>query len=135
LSEENLKEKIEKLKALKILFVEDEKNLREIIGETFTKLEVQFDTAENGQIALEMIKEKSYDLVVTDINMPVMNGLDLIENIRNTLDLHIPVYIMSAHTEQKYIDRAKELEVENYIMKPFDFIKFINMTYDTKFAS
>jgi YesN/AraC family two-component response regulator len=135
LSEENLKEKIEKLKELKILFVEDEKNLREIIGETFTKLEVQFDTAENGQIALEMIKEKSYDLVVTDINMPVMNGLDLIENIRNTLDLHIPVYIMSAHTEQKYIDRAKELEVENYIMKPFDFIKFINMTYDTKFAS
>jgi YesN/AraC family two-component response regulator len=135
LSEENLKEKIEKLKALKILFVEDEKNLREIIGETFTKLEVQFDTAENGQIALEMIKEHPYDLVVTDINMPVMNGLDLIENIRNTLDLHIPVYIMSAHTEQRYIDRAKELEVENYIMKPFDFIKFINMTYETKFAS
>jgi CheY-like chemotaxis protein len=135
LSEENLKEKIEKLKALKILFVEDEKNLREIIGETFTKLEVQFDTAENGQIALEMIKEHPYDLVVTDINMPVMNGLDLIENIRNTLDLHIPVYIMSAHTEQRYLDRAKELEVENYIMKPFDFIKFINMTYETKFAS
>jgi YesN/AraC family two-component response regulator len=130
-----MQEKIAKLKTIKILFVEDEKNLREIIGETFTKLEVQFDTAENGQIALEMIKEKSYDLVVTDINMPVMNGLDLIENIRNTLDLHIPVYIMSAHTEQKYIDRAKELEVENYIMKPFDFIKFINMTYDTKFAS
>jgi YesN/AraC family two-component response regulator len=82
-----------------------------------------------------MIKEHPYDLVVTDINMPVMNGLDLIENIRNTLDLHIPVYIMSAHTEQRYIDRAKELEVENYIMKPFDFIKFINMTYETKFAS
>jgi YesN/AraC family two-component response regulator len=130
-----LKEKIEKLKALKILFVEDEKNLREIIGETFTKLEVQFDTAENGQVALAMIKDYPYDLVVTDINMPIMNGLDLIENIRNTLDLHIPVYIMSAHTEQRYVDRAKELEVENYIMKPFDFIKFINMTYETKFAS
>lgn len=130
-----MKEKIEKLKALKILFVEDEKNLREIIGETFTKLEVQFDTAENGQVALAMIKDYPYDLVVTDINMPIMNGLDLIENIRNTLDLHIPVYIMSAHTEQRYVDRAKELEVENYIMKPFDFIKFINMTYETKFAS
>lgn len=130
-----MKEKIEKLKALKILFVEDEKNLREIIGETFTKLEVQFDTAENGQVALAMIKDYPYDLVVTDINMPIMNGLELIENIRNTLDLHIPVYIMSAHTEQRYVDRAKELEVENYIMKPFDFIKFINMTYETKFAS
>lgn len=128
-----MKEKIEKLKLLKILFVEDEESLRNIIKETFTKLDVTFDTAENGQEAFEKIQQNHYDLIVTDINMPILNGLDLIEKIRHILDLHIPVYIMSAHTEQRFLDRAKELEVENYIMKPFDFINFINMTYETQF--
>ena len=128
-----MKEKIEKLKLLKILFVEDEESLRNIIKVTFTKLDVTFDTAENGQEAFEKIQQNHYDLIVTDINMPILNGLDLIDKIRNILDLHIPVYIMSAHTEQRYLDRAKELEVENYIMKPFDFINFINMTYETQF--
>jgi YesN/AraC family two-component response regulator len=128
-----MKEKLEKLKLLKILFVEDEENLRTIIKDTFTKLNVIFDTAENGQEAFEKIQSKPYDLVVTDINMPIMNGLDLIEKIRNTLHSHVPVYIMSAHTEQRYLDKAKELEVEQYIMKPFDFINFINMTYETNF--
>jgi len=130
-----MQEKLAKLKELNILFVEDEESLRNIITETFSKLGVHFETAENGKIALEKIQNDSYDLIVTDINMPIMNGLDLVEKVRHTLNLHIPIYIMSAHTEQRYLDRAKELEVENYIMKPFDFIRFINMTYETKFVS
>ena len=62
-----------------------------------------------------------------------MNGLDMVQKIREDLKLDIPVYIMSAHTEDKYVARAKELNVENYIMKPFDFINFINLTYETNF--
>ena len=126
-------EKIEKIKKLHILFVEDEKDLRNIITNTFTKLQVNFDTAENGEIALEKIKTNHYDLIVTDINMPIMNGLELLKIIREELKMDIPVYIMSAHTNKEYTNKAKELGVNNYIMKPFDFIKFINMTYDTKF--
>lgn len=130
-----MKEKIDKLKEISILFVEDEDNLRNIIKDTFTKLGVIFDTAENGQTAFSKIQDKKYDLVVTDINMPIMNGLDLIEKIRKNLHLTIPVFIMSAHTEQQYVDRAKELGVEKYIMKPFDFIDFINMTYNVNFEN
>jgi len=65
-------------------------------------------------------------MVITDINMPVMNGLEMIEKLKeNNIDL--PVIIMSAHTELEYQNKAKELGVNNYLLKPFDFIKFINL--------
>ncbi len=125
--------KIAKLKSIKILFVEDEEDLCNIISDTLTKLQANFKTANNGKIALDKFKEDNdFDLIVTDINMPVMNGLELIKNIR---DMHsdIPVVIMSAHTEPEYIKSAEELGVKNYLLKPFDFIKFINLVSELDF--
>ena len=110
--------KIAKLKSIKILFVEDEEDLCNIISDTLTKLQANFETANNGKVALEKFKESNdFDLIVTDINMPVMNGLELIKNIR---DMHsdIPVVIMSAHTEPEYIKSAEELGVKNYLLHP-----------------
>jgi YesN/AraC family two-component response regulator len=128
-----MQEKIAKLQSVKILFVEDETDLVTIISDTLSKLKANFETAENGQIALDKFKEHSdFDLIVTDINMPVMNGLELIKNIRE-LDSDIPVIIMSAHTEPEYIKSAEELGVENYLLKPFDFIKFINLISQLEF--
>jgi YesN/AraC family two-component response regulator len=122
-----MQEKIAKLQSVKILFVEDETDLVAIISDTLSKLKANFETAENGQVALDKFKEvKDFDLIVTDINMPIMNGLELIKNIRE-IDKDIPVIIMSAHTEPEYIKSAEELGVENYLLKPFDFIKFINI--------
>lgn len=122
-----MKEKIAKLQSVKILFVEDETDLVAIISDTLSKLKANFETAENGQVALDKFKEiKDFDLIVTDINMPIMNGLELIKNIRE-IDKDIPVIIMSAHTEPEYIKSAEELGVDNYLLKPFDFIKFINI--------
>lgn len=120
-------DKIENLKKQKILFVEDEENLRQIISDTFTKIGVEFDTASNGLEGFEMIKNGEYDLVVTDINMPLMNGLDMVEKVKNELHFDIPVFIMSAHTCKEYTEKAQELGVQNYMMKPFDFINFINL--------
>ncbi len=122
-----MQEKIAKLQSVKILFVEDETDLVAIISDTLSKLKANFETAENGQVALDKFKEiKDFDLIVTDINMPIMNGLELIKNIRE-IDKDIPVIIMSAHTEPEYIKSAEELGVDNYLLKPFDFIKFINI--------
>ncbi|PLY07883.1 MAG: hypothetical protein C0625_04040 [Arcobacter sp.] len=122
-----MQEKIDKLKSLKILFVEDEEDLIEIITDTLIKINANFLTAKNGEEALKIIKkEVNIDVIVTDINMPVMNGLLMIEKLRNNNN-DIPVIIMSAHTENEYIDRAKELGVDNYLLKPFDFIKFIDI--------
>ncbi len=125
--------KIAKLKAVRILFVEDEVDLCNIISDTLTKLQANFETANNGKIALEKFtNDDSFDLIVTDINMPVMNGLDLIQRIRD-MGSDIPVVIMSAHTEPEYIKSAEELGVKNYLLKPFDFIKFINLVSELEF--
>lgn len=122
-----MQDKINKLKLLKILFVEDEEDLIEIITDTLIKINANFLTAKNGEEALEIIeREGDIDVIVTDINMPVMNGILMIENLRKNNN-NIPIIIMSAHTESDYIDRAKELGIDNYLLKPFDFIKFIDI--------
>ena len=75
-----MQEKIKKLKSLKILFVEDENDLIEIIVDTLKKLDADYLTASNGKEALAIIeKNMDIDIIVTDINMPVMNGLVFIK--------------------------------------------------------
>jgi len=128
-----MQDKIAKLQSVKILFVEDETDLVTIISDTLSKLKANFETAENGQVALDKFKSVGdFDLIVTDINMPVMNGLELIKNIRDS-GSDVPVVIMSAHTEPEYIKSAEELGVDNYLLKPFDFIKFINIVASLEF--
>jgi YesN/AraC family two-component response regulator len=120
-------EKIEKLRGLKLLFVEDEEDLLSIISDALTKLQADFLTANNGEEALTILKNNpDIDAIITDINMPVMNGLDMIENIIKQ-DIKIPIIVMSAHTETEYINKAKEFGVSEYLLKPFDFIKFIEL--------
>jgi YesN/AraC family two-component response regulator len=125
-----MKEKIEQLRSLKLLFVEDEEDLLSIISDALTKLQANFLTATNGLEALEILKNNpDIDVIVTDINMPQMNGLDMIKNI-NDQGIAIPIIIMSAHTESEYISKAKDYGVEEYLLKPFDFIKFIELITD-----
>lgn len=122
-----MQEKIQKLRALKLLFVEDEEDLITIIEDTLKKLQSNFVTARNGEEALKVLETHAdIDAVITDINMPLMNGIELIEQI-NAKGLNIPVIVMSAHTEAEYLEKAKELGVKNYLLKPFDFIKFIDL--------
>ncbi|MCK5111604.1 MAG: response regulator [Arcobacteraceae bacterium] len=124
-----MQDKIAKLRKVKILFVEDEEDLITIISDTLNKLQANFETAANGQLAFDKIineESEAFDLVVTDINMPVMNGLELIEKVQQ-INEDLPFIIMSAHTEPEYIKKAEELGIDNYLLKPFDFIKFINL--------
>lgn len=122
-----MQEKIQKLRALKLLFVEDEKDLITIISDTLKKLQANFLTAGNGKEALDLLEANSdIDVIITDINMPVMNGLELIAEVRKT-NKELPILIMSAHTESEYMRNAEELGVTNYLLKPFDFIKFIEL--------
>ena len=122
-----MQEKIEKLRELKLLFVEDEEDLLSIISDTLVKLQANFLTAKNGLEALEVLAQNpDIDAIITDINMPYMNGLDMIKEINNK-GISLPIVIMSAHTESEYITKANEYGVENYLLKPFDFIKFIEL--------
>lgn len=122
-----MQEKIERLRGLKLLFVEDEEDLLSIISDALHKLDANYLTATNGVEALEILDEHpDVDAVITDINMPYMNGLDMIRNMKER-GLDMPIIIMSAHTETEYISKAKEYGVDEYLLKPFDFIKFIEL--------
>lgn len=122
-----MQDKIIELRKLRLLFVEDEDDLINIITDTLTKLQANFLTAKNGEEALEVLKDNvDVDAVITDINMPIMNGLEMIKILKDKKP-ELPVIVMSAHTETEYIEKAKELGVENYLLKPFDFIKFIEL--------
>ena len=120
-------DKIEKLKKLKLLFVEDEEDLLCIISDALTKLEANFITTNNGLDAFNIVKENlDIDVIITDINMPVLNGLELIKKIRKE-NINIPIIVMSAHTEIEYINEIKKYKINEYLLKPFDFIKFIEL--------
>ena len=122
-----MQEKIKKLKELKLLFIEDEEDLIDIITDTLMKLDSNFLTAKNGEEALSLIEKNSdIDVIITDINMPIMNGITMIEKLIKKGN-KIPIIIMSAHTETDYIEKAKKLGIDNYLLKPFDFIKFIDL--------
>lgn len=127
-----MKEKVEYIKSLSILFVEDEDCIVDMLTKTFRALHIDFDTARNGQEALEQIKNKKYNVIVTDVNMPVMNGFELIKHVRDELKLTVPIYIMSAYAAIEYTNKATELGIEHYLKKPFDVINFINIVYEHK---
>lgn len=104
---------------MRILIVDDEKNIRELMG-TYLKLEgMESDGAENGLSAQRMLREKTYDACLIDLRMPGMNGLDLISWIREE-GFRMPVIMMSAHGEIRDAVTALKEGAEDYVEKPFD---------------
>lgn len=115
LAEENATAK----SAYRILIVEDDKQLlhllRRLMAEHFL-----VETASNGEQALEVLKKKRIDLVVSDVMMPEMNGLELAQIIKNDLiTSHIPVILLTAKSANEDVIRGLETGADGYITKPF----------------
>jgi two-component system, response regulator YesN len=106
----------------KVLIADDERLVREdvknIISEGDLPLELVGE-AKNGQEALDMVEETYPDIVITDIRMPLMNGIDLIKNIRMKYS-DIKFIIISGHAEFEYAREALSLGVMDYILKPLE---------------
>ena len=129
---QSLQESIADLKKLKFLFVEDEKDLLDIIAETLQKLGINFLTATNGEEGLNILANNDdIDIIVTDISMPVMNGLEMIKEVKKLYPT-MNIVVMTAHTESKYINEVSQYGVNDYLLKPFDFIKFIELISEKK---
>lgn len=113
-------EKILKLaKECKLLYVEDDKdtmaNMRELFSSIFPKLY----TASNGKEGLEAFKKDDIDLIITDINMPIMNGIEMIKAIRS-VNSQIPIIVTSAYSDKEYLLESIFLGVDRYVNKPLD---------------
>lgn len=110
--------------AQKILIVDDEAHIRMLIEQTLEELEdegVEFLTAENGEIALEIIQQEKPQLVFLDVMMPKMNGMDVCKKVKKELGLS-DVYIALLTAKGQELDRQKGQEVgaDVYMTKPFD---------------
>ncbi|MCF6173221.1 MAG: response regulator [Campylobacteraceae bacterium] len=117
-------------KNISMLYVEDDKDL---LKEMTTYLNLFFnrvDTALNGEEGLEKFSKNSYDIVITDIQMPKINGIEMIKKIREQ-NSNQKILITTAFSEVHYLLKAIELDVDGYILKPIDFDNLNTVLYKT----
>jgi two-component system chemotaxis response regulator CheY len=107
---------------IEVLVVDDAATMRRILKGLLRELGIRnMREAENGSLALDELRKKKADLVVSDWNMPVMNGLDLLRAIRQDNDLKAtPVLMVTAEAKKENIVEALQAGVSNYIVKPFN---------------
>ena len=116
------------LKNITILYAEDEEALREItlnILKGFTKKQL---VAQNGAEGLELFKqnESEIDLIITDVNMPIMNGLEMIREIKK-INPNIPIIVATAFSNTEYLLEAIDIGVDKYVLKPIDMKKLLQL--------
>lgn len=108
-------------KNIKILSVDDFSTMRRIVKNLLKQLGYNnVDEAENGEAALELLRETKFDLIISDWNMPVKTGIELLRDVRADPSLkHIPFLMVTAEAEKDNVLEAMEAGVNNYILKPF----------------
>jgi two-component system chemotaxis response regulator CheY len=106
---------------LKFLIVDDFSTMRRIVRGLLKEMGCNnADEAEDGAVALGMLKSARYDFVVSDINMPNMNGFDLLKAIKADDNIkHIPVLMVTAEARKEDIVLAAQSGAAGYIVKPF----------------
>ncbi len=119
--------KKEILAGISILYVEDENDVREFTSKLLSSLVKKVYTAENGLVGLETFIENKndIDLIVTDINMPKLDGLDMCIKIKEYND-SIPIVVTSAHNDPDFLKRAIDVGVSAYAMKPIDLYQLVD---------
>lgn len=100
-----------------ILYVEDEDDVRDGYSRSLKRVCKELFTAKDGSEGLELYKKYSPDLVVSDINMPNMNGLEMVKAIKD-INPDANIILTTAHSESAYLLEAIELQVEGYLLKP-----------------
>lgn len=106
---------------LKFLIVDDFSTMRRIVRNLLKELGYHnADEAEDGQVALNKLQTGLFNFVVSDINMPVMNGFDLLRAIRGSEQLKaLPVLLVTAEAKKEDIVLAAQIGANGYIVKPF----------------
>ncbi len=106
---------------MKFLVVDDFSTMRRIIRNLLKELGyTNVDEAEDGSVGLSKLKRESFDFVVSDWNMPVMDGLQLLQSIRADANLsHLPVLMVTAEAKKENIIAAAQAGASGYIVKPF----------------
>ena len=105
---------------MKLLIIEDEPSLQKALVKGFKKLDYTVDAAGDGERALELYFDNKYNLVVLDLNLPKLDGMNVLEEIRKE-NKEIPVLILSAKGEANDIITGLDMGANDYLAKPFHF--------------
>jgi two-component system chemotaxis response regulator CheY len=101
------------------LVVDDSTLVRTKVAHALTDADFTVDAAKDGAEAYAKFLESSFDLVITDILMPVSNGLELLKRVRH-LNSRVPVIVLSSASDRQIVDQARSLGASGYLLKPFD---------------
>jgi len=103
----------------KILVVDDQLGVRRLLFETFREDQHEVEMASNGEEAVLLLKTFKPDLIMMDMKMPGMNGIETLRQIR-ALDQRVGVIMMTAYGDAQNMEQAKDLGILHYLGKPFD---------------
>ncbi|MBN2875446.1 MAG: response regulator [Spirochaetales bacterium] len=105
---------------MRVLVVDDSATMRKIVSLALSSAGYEYEEAGNGKDALARLNAVKFDLVLLDINMPVMGGIEFLENrAGNTALLAVPVIVLTTQDEQELRDRAMDLGARAFLIKPF----------------
>ena len=113
------------LKNFTILYVEDDEKVRKNAVEYLKRISKEVLEAKDGKEAISLWKEYKPDIIITDINMPRLNGLDMASYIR-AHDQNVQIIIATAHSDTDYLLQAVELQLVKYIIKPISKEKLLD---------
>ncbi|WP_072680434.1 response regulator transcription factor [Arcobacter sp. LA11] len=115
-----------KLKDFKVLFVEDEEKIRQHIANSLSYLVEEVKEASNGVEALDVLESFTPDIIITDLEMPLMNGVDFIKHVREE-DKDVCIIVLTAHTNNQYLLELIDMHIEHFIVKPMNFEKLLTI--------
>ena len=106
---------------MRVLTVDDSRTILAMLHHTLTNAGFEVLQAENGQVGLDVLGREDVDVVITDINMPVMDGIEFLRTLRAEPGGKAPVVVLcSVENDREHIAEALEAGADEYIMKPFD---------------
>jgi excisionase family DNA binding protein len=109
----------------RVLVVDDEEGIRELLSKTLQLAEYDVDLAEDGRVALERMRVMPYDLLITDLRMPGVDGLTVIREARR-LKPDLPIIIITGYSTEATAIEAIDLGVQGYLTKPFRIPRVLN---------
>lgn len=113
-------------RAINILVVDDAKSMQDIIAFTIKSKGYEYELANNGEMALQLARSKHFDLILTDINMPEMDGFSLTRELRQLKAYsHTPILVLSTEFSPEKKQKGREVGATGWIIKPFNGDKLI----------
>lgn len=116
-----------------ILIVEDDSTFLMLLKYRIEDLQYDVQTAQDGQTAYDLIQNNHFDLVITDLMMPIFSGMDIMDKTKNILEKNIPFIVISSAGQDEMVNKALNFGASDFLCKPFgiqSLLDKINMVFN-----